>query len=298
MRISNIFYAIGQSFRNMGKNKGYTCASIATISACLFMFGLFFSVLFNIRSIMDTAEQGVSVTVFFQEGTTEDEILQLKVAVEERPEVSRVEYVSAEQAWESFSQDYLQGYADGFTENPLANSANLEIYLSDVSKQADLVNYLEGLDQVREVNRSELTADTLSGANTLIMYASIAIIAMLLVVSVFLISNTIAMGITTHWEEISIMKYIGATDLFVRAPYVIEGVMIGLVGTVIPLILVYWLYNKAVEVITGKFSVLMNFLQFQSVDAVFHYLLPVSLVLGVGIGFFGSIITVRKHLHV
>ena len=282
----------------MGKNKGYTCASIATISACLFMFGLFFSVLFNIRSIMNTAEQGVSVTVFFQEGTTEDEILQLKVAVEERPEVSRVEYVSAEQAWESFSQDYLQGYADGFTENPLANSANLEIYLSDVSKQADLVNYLEGLDQVREVNRSELTADTLSGANTLIMYASIAIIAMLLVVSVFLISNTIAMGITTHWEEISIMKYIGATDLFVRAPYVIEGVMIGLVGTVIPLILVYWLYNKAVEVITGKFSVLMNFLQFQSVDAVFHYLLPVSLVLGVGIGFFGSIITVRKHLHV
>ena len=282
----------------MGKNKGYTCASIATISACLFMFGLFFSVLFNIRSIMNTAEQGVSVTVFFQEGTTEDEILQLKVAVEERPEVSRVEYVSADQAWESFSQDYLQGYADGFTENPLANSANLEIYLSDVSKQADLVNYLEGLNQVREVNRSEMTADTLSGANTLIMYASIAIIAMLLVVSVFLISNTIAMGITTHWEEISIMKYIGATDLFVRAPYVIEGVMIGLVGTVIPLILVYWLYNKAVGVITGKFSVLMNFLQFQSVDAVFHYLLPVSLVLGVGIGFFGSIITVRKHLHV
>ena len=282
----------------MGKNKGYTCASIATISACLFMFGLFFSVLFNIRSIMNTAEQGVSVTVFFQEGTTEDEILQLKVAVEERPEVSRVEYISADQAWESFSQDYLQGYADGFTENPLANSANLEIYLSDVSKQADLVNYLEGLDQVREVNRSEVTADTLSGANTLIMYASIAIIAMLLVVSVFLISNTIAMGITTHWEEISIMKYIGATDLFVRAPYVIEGVMIGLVGTVIPLILVYWLYNKAVEVITGKFSVLMNFLQFQSVDAVFHYLLPVSLILGVGIGFFGSIITVRKHLHV
>ena len=282
----------------MGKNKGYTCASIATISACLFMFGLFFSVLFNIRSIMNTAEQGVSVTVFFQEGTAEDEILQLKVAVEERPEVSRVEYVSADQAWESFSQDYLQGYADGFTENPLANSANLEIYLSDVSKQADLVNYLEGLNQVREVNRSEMTADTLSGANTLIMYASIAIIAMLLVVSVFLISNTIAMGITTHWEEISIMKYIGATDLFVRAPYVIEGVMIGLVGTVIPLILVYWLYNKAVEVITGKFSVLMNFLQFQSVDAVFHYLLPVSLVLGVGIGFFGSIITVRKHLHV
>ncbi len=298
MRISNILYSVGQSFRNMFKNRGYTCASIATISACLFMFGIFFSVLFNLRTIMQNAEQEVSVTVFFQSGTTEDQIQQLKVAIEERDEVSSVEYISADQAWADFSEEYLQGYADGFTENPLADSANLEIYLSDVSQQAELVDYLEGLDVVREVNRSELTADTISGANTLIMYASVAIILMLLVVSVFLISNTIAMGITTHWEEISIMKYIGATDLFVRAPYVIEGVMIGLVGALIPLGILYYLYNTAIEIITTKFSILMNFMEFQSVSAVFYYLLPVSLVLGVGIGFFGSLITVRKHLHV
>lgn len=298
MRISNILYSVGQSFRNMFKNRGYTCASIATISACLFMFGIFFSVLFNLRTIMQNAEQEVSVTVFFQSGTTEDQIQQLEVAIEERDEVSSVEYISADQAWADFSEEYLQGYADGFTENPLADSANLEIYLSDVSKQADLVDYLEGLDVVREVNRSELTADTISGANTLIMYASVAIILMLLIVSIFLISNTIAMGITTHWEEISIMKYIGATDLFVRAPYVIEGVMIGLVGALIPLAILYYLYNTAIEIITTKFSILMNFMEFQSVSAVFYYLLPVSLVLGVGIGFFGSLITVRKHLHV
>lgn len=296
--MSNIFYSIGQSFRNMFKNRGYTCASIATISACLLMFGLFFSVLFNLRSVMQSAEEGVSVTVFFQSGTTEDEILQLKVAVEERDEVSKVVYVSADEAWASFSADYLEGYADGFTENPLADSANLEIYLSDVSKQADLVDYLEGLEEVRTVNRSEVTADTISGANTLIMYASAAIILLLLVVSIFLISNTIAMGITTHWEEISIMKYIGATDLFVRAPYVIEGVIIGLVGTVIPLVEIYFLYNTAIDIITNKFSLLMNFMTFRTVGEVYHYLLPISIILGVGIGFVGSFVTVRKHLHV
>ncbi len=282
----------------MFKNRGYTCASIATISACLLMFGLFFSVLFNLRSVMQSAEEGVSVTVFFQSGTTEDEILQLKVAVEERDEVSKVVYVSADEAWASFSADYLEGYADGFTENPLADSANLEIYLSDVSKQADLVDYLEGLEEVRTVNRSEVTADTISGANTLIMYASAAIILLLLVVSIFLISNTIAMGITTHWEEISIMKYIGATDLFVRAPYVIEGVIIGLVGTVIPLVEIYFLYNTAIDIITNKFSLLMNFMTFRTVGEVYHYLLPISIILGVGIGFVGSFVTVRKHLHV
>lgn len=298
MRISNFFYSIGQAFRNMAKNKGYTIASVATISACLFLFGVFFSVIFNIRGIVNNAEESVSVTVFFNQGTTEDEINQLKVAIEERPEVSRVDYVSADEAWASFSKDYLGDYADGFTENPLADEANLQIYLSDVSKQDDLVAYLEGIEIVRRVNRSELTADTLAGANSLLMYVSVIIIVLLLVVSMFLISNTIATGIATHWEEISIMKYIGATDFFVRAPYMIEGVLIGIMGTIIPLVLTYFIYNKAIEVINTRFSMLRNLLTFLPVQSVFHYLVPVSVILGVGIGFIGSAFTVRKHLHV
>lgn len=298
MRISNFFYSIGQAFRNMAKNKGYTVASIATISACLFLFGMFFSVLFNVRSVVNNAEESVSVTVFFQPGTTEDEINQLKVAIEERPEVSQVVYVSADEAWASFSQDYLGDYADGFTENPLADDANLQIYLADVSKQGELVDYLQGIDNVREVNHSDITADTLAGANSLLMYISVAIIALLLIVSIFLISNTIATGITMHWEEISIMKYIGATDLFVRAPYVIEGVLIGVMGTIIPLALTWFIYNKAIQVIENRFHMLTNLLTLQPVQNVFRYLLPVSLVLGIGIGLVGSAFTVRKHLHV
>jgi cell division transport system permease protein len=273
-------------------------ASIATISACLFLFGLFYAILADFQNAVKTAEEGVSVTVFFNEGTTEDQINQLKIAVEERPEVKEVKYISAEAAWDSFKDEYLGDYASGFTENPLENSANLEIYLSDVSKQGDLVSFLQSSDIVREVNRSELTASTLSGFNSLIAYIYIGIVLILLAVSIFLISNTVTIGIAVRREEISIMKYIGATDFFVRAPFVIEGIIIGVIGSVIPLVLIYFVYGKAVVYIADRFSMLTKVISFLPVQEIMRYLIPISLVLGIGIGFFGSAVTVRKHLKV
>ena len=273
-------------------------ASIATISACLFLFGVFFSILVNFQHIVRSAEENVSVTAFFNEGVTEEQIQLLKIAIEEREEVGSVVYVSADQAWDEFSKDYLGEYTDGFLENPLEGSDNLEIYLSDVSKQSELVDYLEGLNDVRKVNRSEITAITLSSANRLIMYASLLIILILLIVSIFLISNTIATGIVNHSDEIMIMKYIGATDFFVRAPYVFEGLLIGIIGSLIPVYLTYYMYIKAVEIITGRYSILQNLLNFLPVDDVFQYLAPVSIIMGVGIGYIGSKLTIRKHLNV
>ncbi len=293
-----LFYSIGQGIRNLLRNKGYAAASVATMTACLFLFGLFYSVITNIQAMVRNAEEGVSVTVFFQPGVTEDQIRQIEVAVGERPEVSDVVYVSADEAWASFSKEYLGEYADGFEDNPLADSANLEIYLKDVSRQEDLVNYLQGLDIVREVNRSELTATTLTGINSLMWYASAAMIVILFIVSLFLISNTVATGISSHRDEIAIMKYIGATDFFVRGPYVFEGVIIGVLGSLLPLGLNYFIYNRVIEIISGKFSMLARLLTFLPVQTVFRTLIPVSLILGVGIGFFGSVFTVRKHLHV
>ena len=120
----------------------------------------------------------------------------------------------------------------------------------------------------------------------------------LLAVSIFLISNTVAIGISVRSAEINIMKYIGATDFFVRAPFVLEGILIGLVGAAIPLGLIYSLYNYALSYITERFSILSNFLNFLTVEEVFDILTPVSLLVGMGIGFLGSITTVRKHLHV
>ena len=186
----------------------------------------------------------------------------------------------------------------GYLDNPLKGDHSYEIFLSDVSMQSALVTWLESIPEVRRVNHSALTADTLSGANLLIAYVSMGIIIVLLAVSIFLISNTVAIGISVRSEEINIMKYIGATDFFVRSPFVLEGMLIGLLGAALPMGLLYNIYNYALTYIAERFSILSTFLDFLPVDEVFRVLTPLSLAVGVGIGFLGSISTVRKHLHV
>lgn len=311
MKISTLLYTIKQGFANIFRNKWYSLASIATISACLFLFGLFYSIVANFQNILKTAEEGVSVTVFFHsewdgceshaEGQipSEQQIEEIGQEIAKRAEVSDVQFKSADEAWATFGPDYFgEDYAEGFPENPLAGEDSYEIFLSDVSMQDALVTWLQSIPQVRKVNYSEMTANTLSGLNLLIAYVSMGIIVILLAVSIFLISNTVAIGISVRSEEINIMKYIGATDFFVRAPFVLEGMLIGLIGAAVPLGLIYSLYNYALNYIVDRFLVLSGFLNFLSVDEVFHFLIPVSLGVGVGIGFLGSISTVRKHLHV
>lgn len=298
MKISTLFYTLRQGFRNIFRNKLFTLASIATISSCLFLFGLFYAIVTNFQNIVRTAEKGVAVTVFFDNGLEDSRIQQIGEMIARRPEVSEIHYVSAEEAWEEFKTEYLGEYADGFTENPLANSAHYQIFLSDVSMQSALVTYLESVTGVRKVNRSEVTATALSGVNVLVAYVSVGIIAILLAVSIFLISNTVMIGISVRKEEINIMKYIGATDFFVRSPFVIEGMLIGLIGAAIPLGIIYALYNVVMDYILERFSMLTRLLSFLTVEEVFQVLTPVSLGIGVGIGFIGSIVTVRKHLGV
>ncbi len=298
MRISSFFYTLRQGFRNLFRNKLFTLASIATIGACLFLFGLFYAIVTNFEHIVRTAEEGVSVWVFFDEGLEDIRIQQIGDMIAKRPEVSDINFVSAEEAWEGFKAEYLGEYGDGFTENPLENSANYQVYLNDVSMQSALVTYLESVDGVRQVNRSELAATTLTGVNALIAYVSVGIIAILLAVSIFLISNTVTIGISVRKEEINIMKYIGATDFFVRSPFVVEGMLIGLIGAAIPLGFIYTLYNIVLSYVMERFSMLSSLLSFVTVEEVFHVLVPVSLGLGVGIGFLGSFTTVRKHLRV
>ena len=298
MRISTFFYTLRQGFINIFRNKWFTLASIATIGACLFLFGLFYSILANFQNIVKTAQEGVCVTVFFDEGISEEKIAEIGVLIDKRMEVSKKVFISADEAWESFKEEYLGEYADGFTENPLADSASYEIYLSDVSMQPALVTYLEGVNGIRTVNRSEITATTLTGVNALVAYISIGIIAILFAVSIFLISNTVTIGIAVRKEEITIMKYIGATDFFVRSPFVIEGMLIGVIGAMIPIGVIYVLYNKVIEYILTRFAVLTKLLTFLPVETIFSTLLPMSIIMGVGIGFLGSITTVRKHLRV
>lgn len=302
MRISTIGYQTKQGFKNIGRNKMFSIASIATMAACIFLFGIFFSIVTNFRYMVQKAEEGVAITVFFDEEATDAQIKKIGDELKSQNGVLKVNFVSADEAWNSFKDEYFgdaKELADGFKDdNPLSGSDNYEVYMSDVSKQKDVVSYAEKLDGVSKVNKSDVVAKTLTSVNRLIYYVSIVLIGILLAVSIFLISNTVTMGITVRREEIAIMKYIGAKDGFVRAPFIIEGLVIGLIGAVIPLVILYFVYDKAVAYVMTKFSLLNNIIEFLPVTTVYRTLLPVGLILGVGIGFIGSAFTIRKHLRV
>lgn len=302
MRISTFFYTIKQGLVNIWKNKMFSLASMATMTACIFLFGLFFMIVTNFQAMVKEAEAGVAVTVLFDTGITEQRIEEIGEIIDDRAEVSRYEFTSADEAWTSFKDIYFGGNeaaASVFTgDNPLANSASYSIYMNDISMQETLVTFLESIEGVRSVKKSETVANTLTDFNRLIGYISAGIILILLGVAVFLISNTITVGISVRREEIGIMKLIGATDYFVRAPFVVEGIVIGLIGAAIPLGILYLLYGKIIIYISDKFSFIGNMMKFLSVEEVFHTLIPVALILGVGIGFIGSRITIRKHLKV
>ncbi|MFI3201234.1 MAG: permease-like cell division protein FtsX [Eubacteriales bacterium] len=302
MRISTFFYIIRQGIVSIIRNKWFTLASVATISACIFLFGLFYAVLQNFQYMVKSAQEGVSVTVFFDERLSDNEIAAIGDAIKVRDEVAKINYISADDAWDSFKKDYFgeyeEQYSEGFTENPLADSSNYEIYVKDVSLQPALVTYLESMEGVRRVNRSEVTANTLTGVNAIIGYVSIGIIAILIAVSIFLISNTVTVGISIRRDEIQIMKYIGATDFFVRTPFVIEGMIIGLIGSIIPIGVLYFIYQSANEYVLERFASLTGLLNFLPVYTIFTTLIPISMAIGVGIGFIGSFSTVKKHLRV
>ena len=301
MRPSTIWYTLKQGVKNIKRNWMFSLASIITMAACIFLVGVFYSLVTNVDNIAHKVEQEVPVTVFFDEGTTDEQMQEVGNLIQARQEVERVEFESGDQAWQNFKDKYFQGSdaADGFKDdNPLVNSSNYQVYLNQIEKQTELVNYIQSLEHVREVNQSEQAANTLGSFNKLVSYASIIIIAILLLISIFLISNTVSVGISVRKEEIGIMKYIGATDAFVRAPFVLEGMVLGVIGAAIPLAALYFLYNTAVEFVLTKFNVLTGVVDFIPVWQIYQVLLPIGLLLGIGIGFIGSIWTTRKHLRV
>ncbi len=303
MRISSLFYNLKQGLLNIWHNKMFSLASLATMTACIFLFGVFYSISVNFDAMVHNAEEGVAVTVYFDEDVTTSQMQEIGDMIAIRPEVSKYKFISADEAWETFKKEYFgdehSEAADSFSgDNPLQYMANYEIYLEDVSQQKSLVDWLKSLDGVREVHQSEAVANTLTDFNSLIRFISGGIIIILIGVAVFLISNTVTVGISVRREEIAIMKLIGARDGFVRAPFIVEGIVIGLVGSVIPLALLFFLYKKIITYVAERFNALEGMFAFIPVTEVFRILVPVSLVLGVGIGYLGSKITLRRHLRV
>lgn len=295
-------YCINQGLVNIKRNKLFSIASIGTIAACIFLIGIIFSIIINVNFMEKQVEQNVGVTVFFDKGLNQEGIDAIGEVIKADKRVDKFEYTSAEDAWNTFQKSYFAEdpeLAKAFTnDNPLANSASYTVFLKDIQDQDAFVKSISAVQGVRKVKHSEQAKETLSKVSRLLGYVSVALIVILLGVGIFLISNTVMIGISVRRHEIKIMKLIGSTNSFVRAPFIIEGVIIGLVGSMIPLIILRLVYGKAIAFIMSKFGVMASSISFASVSDIFVILVPMGLGIGAGIGLIGSILSIRKHLKV
>ena len=293
-------YMLKQAFKNLGKNKWYTLASVGTMTACLFLFGIFYILAQNISHMILHAEETMTVTVLFEQGISEADRNHLETQILERSEVKNLVYISPEEAWEKFKTEIFKDHeelAETFKDdNPLADSESFEITTKEIEQQTELVEWLESLPGVRQVNSAEYAVKTLEAVNSMVSMISGGMITILLLVSLFLISITVSVGIFMRKEEISILRMLGANDYFIRGPYVCEGLMLGFLGGIVPLGILYIVYGNVMEYLLTKFEGLAGILAFLSAGEIFMVLVPTILAFGIGIGFVGSFITVRRYL--
>ena len=302
MSLRTLGYSFSKGLQNMFKNGWMSVISIMTIAVNVFVIIVFYTVVTNVDFMMTEFEKNIGVAVFFEKNTTEEQILELKAKMEKRAEVYRVEYISAAEAWESFKSQYFDQREElltGFGEdNPLAESASLQISLADISKQGTLVQVLKAENIVRYVRETRDVTYVVEAVNKLVTYISVGLLTILILLALFLISNTIRLAVTLRNEEIGIMRYIGARNMMIRGPFLVEGILIGLIGASIPLILFYYVYPDVVIQIQKSYAILSDYLIFLSRDRILQTLIPIALLSGAGIGYLGSRFTVVKYLKV
>ena len=296
------FRALGYSFtqgvKSIQRNKLFSMATIATMSACIFLFGILYFVLANVRFVLYEAESNVGITVFFDEDITEEEIKEIGEKISDIQGVSHYEYLNADETWERYKREYLnEELAATFSDdNPLEHSMSYTVYFDDVKYESDAAEQIKNIDGVRKVNDSNRVVKTLTKINRALSIGTVIIVGLLLAIAAFLISTTITTGVSIRQREISIMHLIGASDFFIRGPFIVEGFIIGMLGVFIPLSVLYALYYKVIGAVASRFSGIFSEVKFVSINEVFSFILPVSLAMGLGIGVLGSSFTLSKQL--
>ncbi len=286
-------YCIGQGIKGIFKNRVYSLASITTITACLILLGAFFFVAKNLENVLDSAENSVGVTVFFEDGTGEERILEVSEEIKKRTEVVKVDYISAEEAWEKFkteslTEDLAAVYKD---DNPLEDSASLEVYMNDASMQAALVRYIKNIPTVRKVTYSDSLAEGFVGVKNIVWAICVGLIVALFAVAIFLIKTTITTGINVRKNEISIMSVIGATDMFIASPFMVEGIIIGAIGGILPIAILGLSYDRISKSVIEQFGSVLSKLTLLPGNELINSFMPISLAVGIGLGFIVSCVT-------
>ncbi len=307
MRIRTMKTCIKDGFKGIFRNGLMSLASIGTIAACLIILGITYCLVMNVQYFAGNLEGNLGMVAFLQAGVTEEQALELEQKLNEREDVDHTRYVSSDEAWQDFKQELLGDTADDLndalmgeldSDNPLQNAANIEVYPVQAEDQQTIVEFLNQQEIVRKVSYSADASQALASFGKLVTYVGIALILFLIFIALLLIANTIKLSVYIRRNEINIMKYIGATDGFVRLPFIVEGIFIGCLGAILPIVIVYFGYDSLVGLLNSRFSAITTLVNFLSVNEIMRGLLPIFLVLSVLVGAVGSMISIRKHLKV
>ena len=300
MKYSIFGYLIGEGFRNFFKNKKSTAASIIIMCATMFIFGIFFLIGENVNYIIDQVQEDQAMEVFINPEATTAEEDELEQKIKAIPEVNTMKYVSKEQAlnvmkgWLGEDAELLEPYSG--EDNPF--KASFSITLTDLTKLDEVKNEISSFENVARVEVGNETVNRLVDIANGIKTATGVILLLLIFISIFIIANTIKLTVHARRKEISIMKYVGATNGFIRWPFMVEGIIIGVVSAVITVVILGFTYNFVADKITSGDTMEAIGLGLLSFSDVITLLFTVYIIMGIGIGAIGSAISMKKYLEV
>lgn len=293
-------YLIGEGFKNVFKNKKSTGASLMIMCATMMIFGLFFLIGQNVNYMLKEIESEQGMQVFIKKDATEKEIEKLNQDIQKIQYVAKTTYVSKEEAFNLVKERYseygrfLEGY--DIDRNPF--KASYVITLTDLSKSDEVRTQVEKLDNVNNIEMRDKTINALVSIANGVRWISFGILVILVFISIFIISNTIKLTVHARRKEISIMKYVGATNSFIRWPFIVEGIIIGVVAAMISILILGVSYNIIIgKIMESSITSMISITLLPFTDIV-ELVVVVYLGLGIGIGSLGSIISMRKYLDV
>lgn len=299
MKPSTIKYFLREGLSGLKKNMLMTVASMLAVAACISILSFSYCVGSNLQHMLGQMEDSIGISVFLTGELTGEEIENMKTEISQIDHVESVEYISPSDALFELKKDWgadediFVGLDD--ENNPLSHS--FQISLDSIENQEGVLTALEGIDGIDNVRHGQTETEVLLKANRIFSVSSVIVMLLLGAISVMIIMNTIRISVVNRRVEINIMKYVGATDWFIRWPFIIEGIIIGIVGAIVPLLLGFPIYAKVTSAIFEYLPVI-KFIQFRLTGDVFGFLIPFGIIFGVALGVIGSVTSIRKHLRV
>ncbi len=300
MRPSTIKYFVKEGFGGLRKNLLMTVASIIAVAACISIMSFSYCVVSNLQYMMQQMEDSIGISVFLEDGTTSEDIEEIRGKLEKLEHVTKVTYVSPTDSLEMLKKEWGadEDIFIGLDEesNPLAHS--FQVDLDEISSQKAVLKSMEGIKGIDSVEYGQSVSEAMVKISKVFQISGLLIMLVLGAISVMIIINTIRISVTNRRIEINIMKYVGATDWFIRWPFIIEGIIIGLIGAIVPTLIGMPIYAKCIHIFYDYIPFVQSFVQFKSMSDVFVFVLPAALIFGILLGVVGSVTSIRKHLQV